>query len=919
MSDQQYSPQTINNDDDSPTLRQKARLNFDLMRLAFGALGSSISDTLKSISDSIIKPALRGGFNIGDIRYFGTLQSAINSIPSTTNYTLYITNVQTLTANLTVPSNISLVVLKGGQIGGPYTLTINGPFECWQFQCFGTDITVVFGDSSAKTILPTWWGAVESTTVDQSTAFQSCINSIAHAISGGHDPVKIFIPNAKNGYRLESTLTFSGHFAINIEVESSVVTETGASPNSRMVFQWYGGASPVIQLGGTTADTAVFGLELKNLSINGKAGATNATYGIAFGVPGGVTTQQVKFVKTENISITNCRVGASFGRNSAQSSDTACYVNERWYVDSNLDHGIVVDSGNVAAFNFIGSTISNNGYSPTNDAVNRVGYPAGSVIGSNIYLGSGELTLTGNTTAGSGATKPTSADIYQANGSLKINGHWSDTHGYGIYQSSAVQTGYIYGFRHYEGTMSLVNTPTSMRLVSKAVLVGCYCFGDIQSDSGLSGSLTVSGQEFYSGAQRAGVGTYTGTIVTTQRGLIVINSLGNNAQIIGGGGSRAIANASSVVPLITALGVPPLEAIGPAAGDSGWILSQPNPATGTFEICVNCYRNSGSDLLANKIGYGMIFQISPTAQIIDCYNYNFPDTTTPVTAASFTRLMTIGSNVILNQALTVIGLTTLSAVNFSSLTASRLLATDASKNAVSNAALTANGAVYATGSGALASTAALTNGQLLIGSTGLAPVAAAPAGTTNQITVTVGAGTLTFSLPQNIHTGANPTFAGVISTALLDISGAAAGQIKFPATQNASADANTLDDYEEGTWTPVLTRSSTASVLTYGAQAGTYTKIGRQVTVHFNFQITAITTQGTGNNQITGLPFTSGAFQRFCGTVGYNDGFSATSITRCNLETAGTTIQFHLPGPSSNVVAENWAVGFINGSITYEV
>jgi len=49
---------------------------------------------------------------------------------------------------------------------------------------------------------------------------------------------------------------------------------------------------------------------------------------------------------------------------------------------------------------------------------------------------------------------------------------------------------------------------------------------------------------------------------------------------------------------------------------------------------------------------------------------------------------------------------------------------------------------------------------------------------------------------------------------LLDISGASAGQIKFPATQNASADANTLDDYEEGTWTAVLsdgTNNATSS------------------------------------------------------------------------------------------------------------
>src|SRR4051794_8182039 len=42
---------------------------------------------------------------------------------------------------------------------------------------------------------------------------------------------------------------------------------------------------------------------------------------------------------------------------------------------------------------------------------------------------------------------------------------------------------------------------------------------------------------------------------------------------------------------------------------------------------------------------------------------------------------------------------------------------------------------------------------------------------------------------------------GVIS-ALLDISGSGGGQIKFPGTQNPSADANTLDDYEEQAWTP---------------------------------------------------------------------------------------------------------------------
>jgi hypothetical protein len=78
------------------------------------------------------------------------------------------------------------------------------------------------------------------------------------------------------------------------------------------------------------------------------------------------------------------------------------------------------------------------------------------------------------------------------------------------------------------------------------------------------------------------------------------------------------------------------------------------------------------------------------------------------------------------------------------------------------------------------------------------------------------------------------------------------GQIAFPATQNPSAGANVLDDYEEGTWTP--TDSSGAGLtLTIGGAA--YTKIGRAVVV-----TAAITYPATGSGssaQIGGLPFTA--------------------------------------------------------------
>ena len=62
--------------------------------------------------------------------------------------------------------------------------------------------------------------------------------------------------------------------------------------------------------------------------------------------------------------------------------------------------------------------------------------------------------------------------------------------------------------------------------------------------------------------------------------------------------------------------------------------------------------------------------------------------------------------------------------------------------------------------------------------------------------------------------------------------------------------ANTLDDYEEGTWTP-----SHGGNTSYSARTGTYVKVGKKVFIRGQVHINAL---GTGSNAaITGLPFTS--------------------------------------------------------------
>ena len=73
--------------------------------------------------------------------------------------------------------------------------------------------------------------------------------------------------------------------------------------------------------------------------------------------------------------------------------------------------------------------------------------------------------------------------------------------------------------------------------------------------------------------------------------------------------------------------------------------------------------------------------------------------------------------------------------------------------------------------------------------------------------------------------------------------------ISFPASASASSDANTLDDYEEGTWTPTLTSFGGTNL----AATGYYTKIGR--IVNWSVDITGTNVTSTANTSNFTMPF----------------------------------------------------------------
>ena len=100
-------------------------------------------------------------------------------------------------------------------------------------------------------------------------------------------------------------------------------------------------------------------------------------------------------------------------------------------------------------------------------------------------------------------------------------------------------------------------------------------------------------------------------------------------------------------------------------------------------------------------------------------------------------------------------------------------------------------------------------------------------------------------------TGDLPAISGASLTNL-----PAATSVAFPATQSASADANTLDDYEEGSWSPTVGATS-GSITSYTVTQARYTKIGRLVIVHVYFDVG---NHGSGSGKVTcTLPFTTGS------------------------------------------------------------
>jgi hypothetical protein len=272
----------------------------------------------------------------------------------------------------------------------------------------------------------------------------------------------------------------------------------GASPIDRAALVKYFGPPGTID-----APNPVFLFDdsdlvkLENLSVDCRD--VPLTVGFSLGNAG--SGAQSKYFTGINVDAAHCAIGMRIGTGLTPGDDAANSFDSSIF-DSNSWAGLIVDSGD-ALVHFTNLSATNNGTAPP-------GAPCSgfSGVGANVFLNAGELTLDAYESAGGALTstgvptpRPRTADIYMADGGLKVNGAWSDTHGPFLIGVGVSESAYVSGVRHHEGSMAKAgDTPFSIRwgAAQPLVLSGSYLFNSVTIASGHNTHVIDLGTRFIS-------------------------------------------------------------------------------------------------------------------------------------------------------------------------------------------------------------------------------------------------------------------------------------------------------------------------------------------------------------------------------------------------------------------------------------
>jgi len=345
-------------------------------------------------------------------------------------------------------------------------------------------------------------------------------------------------------------------------------------------------------------------------------------------------------------------------------------------------------------------------------------------------------------------------------------------------------------------------TGTSAQLLANN---GSGGFSNVTVGSGLSlsaGTLSTSG-----GASISAGDSNVTVSDTGSNGTVTVQTDGTERMRIDSSGNVGIGT-SSPSYLLHAAGTNPR--INVSASSTGYAGYRASNTSGTFQVAID--DSTGSNYLGTAYGrviysdgaYPLQFATNATERMRIDSSGNVGIGVTPSAWGSFAKALQIGSRTAVYQD--------------------------------TNDAIFSNNTYGATGGNTYIATAAATQ---YYQSSGTHVWRSAPSGTAGT--------TITFTQVLAVEKDKSLALQGATSQSGTGIT--------FPATQSASSDANTLDDYEEGAWTPALKFGGNSTGMTISA-TGKYTKIGNVVYWTCDFALSA-KGSSTGSATITGLPFTS--------------------------------------------------------------
>jgi hypothetical protein len=178
-----------------------------------------------------------------------------------------------------------------------------------------------------------------------------------------------------------------------------------------------------------------------------------------------------------------------------------------------------------------------------------------------------------------------------------------------------------------------------------------------------------------------------------------------------------------------------------------------------------------------------------------------------------------------------------------------------------------------------------------------------------------GTGVTTSTGTGNVVLSAAPTLSGNVTLSTGNLIVASGQGIDFSATAGTGT-SELLADYEEGTFTPVVIGSTTDGTASYDFRIARYTKTGRMVQIEIAMQWNSGT--GTGNLQISGLPFTNAANYTSL-SIGRVDGLTLTALNTATayVEASASLINFRQyatgGGADSAVAYDAAALIFVAG------